>query len=225
MKKQVINNPVENVSTEIWKKLVSYPISFNEIIDCVLKAQNEICDACNPKLNNYTHIAIPQNDSTEWGCKYENEFRERMNNLGKLHFEPGDHNTGEDLTCDNPQYSMEIKTTQSSAVWNTNSSGRKHKSTKYSDPNKKVFYVLIRHEIDRISNKEATTTVKSIKFGMLSKNDWKNPKGTGAAYLHKDIVDKNFIEIWNQEIGNTIEAYQAQLDNDYYEKESEINMP
>jgi hypothetical protein len=27
---------------------------------------------------------------------------------------------------------------------------------------------------------------------MLSKNDWKNPNGSGAAYLMNDVINKNF---------------------------------
>ena len=216
-------NPVEKINSNIYNRIIEYPISFSEIIDCILKAQDEISEACNPKFNKYTHLTIPQNDSTQWGCMYENEFRYRMNQLGILHFEPGDHNTGEDLTCiDNPEYSIEFKTSQTTQFWNTNSNGRIQESTKYDNPDKKCFYILVKHEVNHISNIEASTKVKSIKFGMLSKNDWSNSNGGGAAYLKKDVIANNFVEIWNDKIGNTIDAYQGELDNEYYEKMIEL---
>lgn len=217
-----LSNPVENTSTDIYNQLVAYPISFEDIIDCVLRTQNELNDAFDENKNPYAW-AHPINDSTEWGCLYEREFRRRMNKLGKIEFVAGDHNTGEDLTCTtNGAYSIEFKTSQSSAFWNTNSRSRKHKSTKYDDPNRKTFYVLVKHAIKECGEISATTHVNKIYFGMLSKNDWTNPKGSGAAYLTLEKKEHNFIEIWNDEIGNTIDAYQAQLDWDYYEHESEI---
>lgn len=222
MKNTNIKNPVESVSTEVYKQLISYPTSFNQIIDCVLRAQNELNDAYNEERfsNAWTH---PINDSTEWGCLYEREFRRRMNKIGNLEFVAGDHNTGEDLTCiTDPKYSMEFKTAQGSQFWNTNSRSRKNKSTKYIDPNKKIFYVLVRHKIDEYGEFSAKTHVNKIYFGMMSKNDWKNPKGSGAAYLTSEKKENNFIEIWNDKIGNTIEAYQAKLDQEYSEYESGI---
>jgi hypothetical protein len=57
---------------------------------------------------------------------------------------------------------------------------------------------------------------------MLSKKDFTNPNGTGAAYLKADVRNMKCIEIWNNEVGNTIEYYQGQLDQDYYDHEMEL---
>ena len=218
-------NPLALVDNEIYREIIKYPISFNEIIEAELRSQNEINDACDPIKNSYYYLTIPKNDSTEWGCKYENEFRRRMNRYGEkymLAFEPGDHNSGEDLTCNIHQWSIEHKTTQSSSFYNTNSRSRKKESTKYNDPNKKVYYVLVKHKITNLNNGGAKTSINAIYFGMLSKNDWKNPNGSGAAYLKNDKIKSNFIQIYDSKIGNTLEYYQNWLDNEYYEKMIEL---
>lgn len=218
-------NPLALIDLDIYRELIKYPISINDIIDSELRAQNEICDACNPKKNPYYYLTIPKNDSTEWGNKYENEFRRRMCKKGEkysLVFMPGEHNTGEDLTCNDPQWSIEHKTTQSSSFYNTNSRSRKKKSTKYIDPSKRVYYVLVKHKVIYIEDGGAITQIRAIYFGMLSKNDWKNPNGSGAAYLKSNKINSNFIKIYDSNIGNTIENYQSWLDNDYYEKMIEL---
>lgn len=179
-------------------KLAEYPISFEEIVDCVLKSQNELNDAFNEEKNKWAWIH-PQNDSTEWGCLYEREIRRRMNKFGRLTFLPGDHNTGEDLTCvENPAYSIEIKTTRTGQFWNSNSSSRKNQSTKYLDPDKKTFYILISHNIEEYGEISIRTTVNKIYFGMLSKNDWTNPSGSSAAYLTANTRDTNCICIYDK---------------------------
>lgn len=170
-----------------------YPISKEQIVECVLRIANELNEAFSIEHNPKYYWTHPTNDSTEWGCLYEREFRRRMNKLGVLQFEPGEHNSGEDLTCiDNPDFSMEVKTTKSNRFWNTNSNSRTQESTKYKDPDKKTFYVMIKHKVTENDMGEAHTDVLKIYFGMLSKNDWKNPNGAGAAYLMKDVIDKNF---------------------------------
>lgn len=187
----------EKIDKDILEKLEEYPYSFENIIDCVLRTQDELNDAFNEKINNWawTH---PVNDSTEWGCLYEREVRRRMNKLGDLTFVAGDHNTGEDLTCvENPDLSIEMKTTQSYQFWNTNSKSRKNKSTKYIDPDKKTFYIMIQHKVEEYGEYSVRTTVKKIWIGMLSKNDWKNPQGGGASYLKANVRDKNCIMIYN----------------------------
>lgn len=181
------------------KKLQNYPISFDEIIDCVLRSQDELNDAFCENINQYawTH---PKYDSTEWGCFYEREIRRRMNRLGKLNFLPGDHNTGEDLTCvENPDYSIEIKTSRTGQFWNANSSSRRYASTKYTNPNKKVFYILINHDVEEYGEFSIRTKVSKIYFGMLSKNDWTAPKGGGAAYLKAETRNNNCLLIWQKE--------------------------
>ena len=217
-----MNSPLQNINKDIYNELIKYPISINDIIDCELRSANEICDACNPQKNPYYYLTIPKNDSTEWGCKYENEFRRRMNKKSSLVFTPGDHNTGEDLTCNNPRWSIEHKTTQSTSFYNTNSRSRTNDSTKYVDHDKKIYYVLVRHKVSDTKDGGAKTEIKEIYFGMLSKNDWKNPNGSGAAYLIRETIDSNFIKIYDDKVGNTIDYYQAQLDNDYYEKMIEL---
>ena len=217
-----LSNPLQNIDNDIYKKLVSYPLTFNEIIDCVLRTQNELNDAFNEEKNPYAW-AHPINDSTEWGCLYEREFRRKANKLGIIEFIAGDHNTGEDLTCvSNPEYSIEFKTSQGTSFWNTNSRSRKCESTKYIDPNKKTFYILVKHSINEYGEMSANTKVSKIYFGMLSKNDWTNSTGAGAAYLHANVRNLQFIEIWNDIVGNTIDHYQSLLDNDYYDKMIEI---
>lgn len=189
------------MTKDTLKKILSYPIDIDDIVDCVLRTQNELNEAFNIKTNPNYYWTAPKNDSTEWGCLYENEFRRRMNKLSDqthLTFNPGEHNTGEDLTCvENPEFSIEIKTTQSTQFWNTNSRGRKQKSTKYDDPNHKCYYILIKHHVDVLPDGSLKTQVNKILFGMLSKNDWHNPKGSGAAYLRSKVRDDNCIEIYN----------------------------
>ena len=215
MKQKKIFNPLKNINHDIYEQLIEYPISFSEIINCVLKTQDEINEAFDPVKNKFWWMIAPMKSGTNFGGIYENGLRYRLNKIGILHFEEGEHNTGMDLNCiENPKYSIEIKTRKTLQFTNTNDRGRTHESTKYfnDNDNEDHYYILIRHEcnLDKIPY---TTTVKQIFFGRLSKNDFTNPNGTGAAYLKTDIREKKCIEIWNSTVGNTIENYQKYLND------------
>lgn len=182
------------LNPSVLAKMETYPFTEQEIINAVLKSAEEITSAFNPENNPYswTH---PKNESTEWGLLYEREIRRRLNRLGKVKFEEGNHNTDEDLYCPTfPEFSTEIKTTQSNQFWN--SPRREGKSTKYVDYDKKTFYICIRHNVTTYgAEKEgAKTEVKEIWLGMLSKNDWGN--GIRATYLRAPIRDEKLKRIY-----------------------------
>ena len=219
-----IINPTELIEQNIYDELKKYPISKEEIIDVILRAQKKINEGLDPKYNpEYWWMGIPMKEGTDLGGLYENAIRFRFNKIGILTFIEGDHNTGLDLTCTtNPHWGIEIKTRQNLQFNNTNDRGRTHESTKYNGTeDEEHFYILIQ-QISNLSSIPYTTTVKKIFFGRLSKLDFTNPNGTGAAYLKADVRNRKCIEIWNDKIGNTLEYYQAQLDNDYYERMLEI---
>jgi len=217
--KEIIN-PLQYIDINIYNELIKYPISINEIIDVVLRTEKKINKGINPKFNSeYWWMGLPMKEGTDFGGLYENGIRFRLNKLGILKFVEGDHNTGIDLTCvDNPYWSIEIKTRQNLQFNNANDRGRTHESTKYNNCiDENHFYIMIQ-QISDVHQIPYTTKVKKILFGKLSKSDFTNPNGTGAAYLKSDIRNRKCIEIWNDKIGNTIDYYQAQLDNDYSEK-------
>lgn len=166
---------------------------------------------------------MPMKEGTNFGGMYEYKIRENFNKIGKYTFVEGAHNTGEDLTClENPRWSLELKTRKNLSFNNTNDNGRTHESTKYNGTeDQEEYYLLVQHDMD-IDNIPYKTKPQRIFFGLLCKNDFTNPNGTGAAYLKSDIRIKKCIEIWNYQIGNTIDNYQAWLYNDYYEKMVEL---
>lgn len=211
-------NPLSLIDKNIYKELSNYPITNEQIIDVVIRAQNQINEGLNPVYNpDYWWMGIPMKEGTDLGGLYENAIRYRFNKIGVLVFEEGDHNTGLDLMCINdPYYSIEIKTRQNLQFNNSNSRGRTHKSTKYNNlEDEEHFYILIQQK-SNVSSIPYTTTVKKIFFGRLSKNDFTNPNGSGAAYLKAAIRKKKCIEIWNEKVGNTKEYYQSHYRNDYY---------
>ena len=217
-------SPYKLIDKKIYNELLKYPIPLENIIDVILRAQNKINEGLNPKYNSeYWWMGIPMKEGTDLGGLYENAIRFRFNKIGILVFEEGDHNTGLDLSCiTDPYYGIEIKTRQNLQFNNTNDRGRTHDSTKYNGiEDKEHFYILIQ-QISNTKSIPYTTKVKRIFFGRLSKRDFTNPNGTGAAYLKKDVRNRKCIEIWNDKIGNTINSYQAWLDNDYYEKMIEL---
>lgn len=214
-------NPLDKINIDIYRKLQEYPFSYDEIINVVLRTQNQINESLNPGYNKYYYFINPLKDGTNIGGCYEDGIRYRLNNMGVITFEEGDHNSGKDL--DHPKYGTEIKTRKNLQFNNTNDQGRTHESTKYEDgkDEEDSYFILVQ----QILNTEVfpnTTHIKKIFFGRLSKRDFTNPNGTGAAYLTTNVRKSKCIEIWNDEIGNTIEHYQAWLDNDYYEKMIEL---
>ena len=216
-----IINPTENILDSIYQELIKYPFTFEEIIDVVLRTQTQINESLDPSKNLYYYYICPMKEGSDIGGCYENGIRHRFNLMGKIIFTEGEHNSGKDL--DHPEFGTEIKTRQNLQFNNTNDNGRTHDSTKYIDgkDDEESYYILVQQNFD--TNKfPYTTTVKKIFFGMLSKKDFTNPNGTGAAYLKADIRNMKCIEIWNNEIGNTIETYQGYLDQDYYDHESEL---
>ena len=217
-------NPLELIDIDIYNELIKYPISNNEIVDIILRSQNKINAGLNPLYNpEFWWMGIPMKEGTDLGGLYENAIRFRFNKTGILVFIEGDHNTGLDLTCvTNPYFGIEIKTRQNLQFNNTNDRGRTHESTKYNGTeDEEHFYILIQ-QISNVSIIPYTTKVKRIFFGRLSKSDFTNPNGTGAAYLKSDVRNKKCIEIWNNEVGNTIDNYQAWYENDYYERMLEL---
>ena len=225
-----IFNPLDKIQQDIYDELIKYPINISQIIESCLNAEREINEGhqyfYNYSPDKYLSVIKPvYMSSTAFGTVWENEIRHRLNKLGIIKFIEGDHNSGEDCTCiDNPYWCIEVKTKNNNLAFNnTNDSNRTHKSTKYAN-NKDLeehFYILVAHHID-INNDVIQTHAYKIFWGKLCKRDFKNPNGSGAAYLTEKIRNEKCIEIWNDKIGNTIEYYQSYLDNDYYEKMLEI---
>lgn len=46
-----IENPFKNIDKEIYNKLIEYPYTFDEIIETVLNAADEINEGLNPEYN------------------------------------------------------------------------------------------------------------------------------------------------------------------------------
>ena len=223
-------NPTELVNKDIYNELINYPISINQIIECCLRTEKEINEShkylfgkCNAEYISVVRPAYAS--STAFGSVWEHEIRHRLNKLGIIKFIEGEHNTSEDCTCnENNYWSIEIKTRNGSLSFNnTNDNGRTQRSTKYANNGdlEEHFYILVAHHVN-MKEVILQTHAYKIFFGKLCKRDFKNPNGTGAAYLTNEIRNNKCIEIWNNEIGNTMEHYQAWYDNDYYEKMIEL---
>ena len=181
----------------IKTKLSEFPLSEKEIVNSVLNSQNQINEAMK-WIHREFQNCVPDMTSQEYGHIYEKYILDNINSLNKIEYKLGDANTEEDFVCiSDKRFNIELKTRQNRSFNNTNSSNRRNASTKYLDPDEEHYFILIYHKM-HLEDNCPQTKIKEIYFGVLSKNDFKNPNGTGAAYLMKDTRDEKCVLIYKQ---------------------------
>lgn len=186
------------MNSEIEKKIKEYPISFEQIIKCIFNVRDKCNEAFDEtKQDQMFHVDIT---GQSFGNKFEQLLIKELNSLGILDFIKGNDNTQPDCYCiEDPDNSIEIKTSlcgtfYNSTKYNEDEEGE-NKSTKYKDPNKRVFYILIERGYKKYNTNSYETIIKRIYFGMQSLNDW-TPRKTHSD-LSAKARDSNFKKIYD----------------------------